>query len=603
MRHRSLLARTLAVIVITASTYQTSLASTSIIVDMPVVGTTVESIGTSASQNVLNIMQQGGSAATQIANMAGGAVTDVNAVMNVLDEQNVSIQQNCGTATGMTLCIEHAAPTIATIAVQNITASASNLLGVLQDAGEESHQIANLSGSALTEVNAIQEVTTNIIVNIFQECSMDTGVCVQRALPDVLTLAQQVISAAALNQINVQQEAGSGSTQEANIDAEAEVAVAAQQFVSPRAFLYLSQLCSLDVGMCVQKALPLVQTVVEQVVNAQAGNAVNLTQSGGVIQDANVDASGLTLVDTQQNVLTETDIQVIQECGVTQGLCLQVNQDGRPVFVFNDGETSTSGEFFGDVDDSVLDTEYSRTTVAHVAGGICGETRSCGMLDKLLFWLFGPEPATVTSRPDVAGNPEDSGHRGHRTNMLGASAKFLVAAMGDEVAPASFGGGEITLTPEQKNLFCSMQKAIPEGSEPGVWIWTAQELSTLTGFEASFTEAMLHDDSMCPREEVAATDARMELFNQITLMPADDTGPLSNNPVWNACVRGEHLSWSEIQANADRDEEGRPFTCGHYHTQDSWYHPDLGIYFTWNRLTKQLELPEGYLPSNALPSL
>jgi hypothetical protein len=602
MHHRSLLARALAVIVITASTYQTSLASTSIIIDMPTVGTTAQSIGTSASQNVLNIVQQGGSAATQTANMVGEAVTDVNALMNVFDEQNVSIQQNCGTATGMTLCIEHAAPTIATIAVQNITASASNLLGIVQDAGEGSHQIANLSGSALTDVNAIQEVTTNIIVNIFQECSMDTGVCVQRALPDVLTLAQQVISAAALNQIAVQQEAGSGSTQEANVDAEAEVAVAAQQFVSPRAFLYLSQLCSLDVGMCVQKALPLVQTVVEQVINAQAGNAINLTQSGGLIQDANVDASGLTLVGTQQNVLTQTEIQVIQECGVTLGLCLQVNQDGRPVFVFNDGETSTSGEFFGDVDDSVLDSEYSRTTVAQVAGGICGETRSCGMLDKLLFWLFGPEPVTVTSRPDVTGNPEDSGHRGHRTNMIGASAKFLAAQMSD-IPGASFGGGEMALNAEQKSLFCSMRKTIPEGSDPAVWQWTARELSSLTGLEESFAEAMLHDEAVCPRAVAVATDKRVELMAQLTLMPADATGPLSSNPVWNACVRGEHLSWSEIQANPDRDEEGRPFTCGHYHTQDSWYHPDLGIYFTWNRFTKQLELPEGYLPSNALPSL
>jgi hypothetical protein len=352
----------------------------------------------------------------------------------------------------------------------------------------------------------------------------------------------------------------------------------------------------------VQKALPLVQTVVNQVVNAQAGNGIALTQSGGTIQDAFVQSAAGTLVSTQQNVLSANDIRVIQECGVSKGLCLQVNQEGRPVFVFHDGETTTSGEFFGDVDDSVLDTDYSRTSVAHVAGGICGETRSCSMLDTLLFWLFGPEPVTVTARPDQVGNPEDSGHRGHRTNMLGASARFLVAQIGGGIAPASFGGGEVALSDDQKRLFCSMRKAIPEDSDAGVWQWTAQELAALTGLDASVSEALLKDDSVCP-QKIAAADKRIQLLARITLMPADETGPLSRNPLWNACVRGEHVSWQELQSNPDRDEDGRPRTCGHYHTQDSWFHPDLGIFFTWNRITKQLVLPEGYMPSNAIPTL
>jgi hypothetical protein len=560
----------------------------------------VNSIIDAGSANTAIIQQLGGTAADQNAQLTGSAATVVDSTQTVDTEHEVVIGQECLTGSGSQLCFQDASPVVATVVAQEIDASSANVLGAAQAGGTGSTQNILIAADAATNVTASQTVTPESIVAIFQDCSMGTGTCVQRALPEILTLASQVITASALNQIAAVQIAGSGSAQDVTIDAAANVEVNAQQYVSPRNFLYLSQLCALDIGLCIQRAIPVITTAVRQVILAQTGNGIGVLQAGGWDQNVVVGASADTDVNSQQTVLAETEIHTMQHCLVGQGLCLQVDESGRPLFVFSDGETTASGTLASDFDESALANDYSRATVAKVAGGICGGGASCSMLEKLLFWLFGPEPQTVSQfqRPERQ-DSEDSARRGHQTNVISASAKFLAKQMGAALPAPSFGGGEqLELTDGQKSLFCSMREAIPEGSDEGVWSWTAGEMATLTGLNPAFAEQVLRDASVCD-ENVAQEDPRLAKLAQVTFFPVDETGPVSSNLLWNYCVRGLNVSHAMIQANPDQNRH----SCGDYHTQTSWYHPDLGIFFTWDRQTGELKLPEGYLPTSVVPTL
>jgi len=74
------------------------------------------------------------------------------------------------------------------------------------------------------------------------------------------------------------------------------------------------------------------------------------------------------------------------------------------------------------------------------------------------------------------------------------------------------------------------------------------------------------------------------------LFPTDDLGvPVSSNMVWNACIRNVTLL----------DETGQPLSCGRYHDQFTWMHPDLGMSFIWNTSVTPplLKLPGGYEPT------
>ncbi len=70
--------------------------------------------------------------------------------------------------------------------------------------------------------------------------------------------------------------------------------------------------------------------------------------------------------------------------------------------------------------------------------------------------------------------------------------------------------------------------------------------------------------------------------------------PLSRNPSWNACIRGE-VTLDVIRNNPDRDEDGRPQDCASYSTDDVWRHPDLGIHFVFRRSPLKIELPARYV--------
>lgn len=553
------------------------------------------------SGNLTEIIQEAVDDALQNANINNDATTNVTADQDVSSVNVVDIEQGCAYGSGSNaLCIEDASPIVVTAGIQHINALSHNLMGIFQSAGSGSSQHANASGSALTTVGASQTVTSDTIVEIFQDCQVHTGVCVQRALPQVLTLASQVIAAAAYNDLAIIQESQSGAVQEANADLAADVVVDAVQNVEAHTFLQLAQICAVDVGMCVQRAMPIVKTMVEQVIDAQADNNTVILQNGAEDQEAAADTASSTDVDAEQNVETHSTFDMFQSCEVKQGLCLQVDSDGSPTYVFRDGVEINTGAYVGELDESGLSDEYSRETVGDTARGICGGDASCSMLDRLLFWLFGPEPEPEPG-PSIAsssgnGNTGDtsSARRGHSTNILAATITFLAAHLeaDNSTPPPSFGGSADDVpTDTQRRMMCSMRTQLLGEDRPlAVWHWTAEELSASLQLPAGDIFDALRDETICPQQVVQEEKIAVNIF------PVSSDGPVSKNAFWNACIRGDFMTIDDIKANPDRDEDGLPRSCASYHTQDSWYHPDLHLHFTWNAKTGELQLPKGYMP-------
>lgn len=596
MRIVTPLAHALALSLLAVQTVPVALATDiQAIIDTSISGTQVQEITTALSSTTLQIMQESDAAALQQAAMNGIANTVVDSVQTVQTNMEKIIDQSCTAASGSGLCFEEAAPLVLTDAVQNIDALAQNLLIIQQEGGSGSVQSATVSGAASAAVTADQIVSADVIIDIFQECSKQTGVCVQRAMPDVLTRAVQLIAANALNELDIMQETESGSVQQASADLVADVLVDAEQLVNTRAFIRLRQLCAIDIGLCIQRAVPIVESAVQQVIDAQSENTASIIQDGAEQQIAVADSASTTRIATQQTVNTMLTLDMMQQCGVRQGLCLRVDARGNPAYIFSDGMTTAFGLFTGAFDETPLQTEYSRRTVAQTIGGICGEAGTCSMVDRLLVWLFGPEPvseAADTSTPEKEQHTShNASRRGHMTNVLGASVRFF-ALRNDTVAPAAFGGSEVLDVSAYRTLLCSTRKQLlQEDREDAVWQWTAQQLSTETGLASDAIMTALHDASLCPEEKVVQAPAL-----SLVQFPIAQDGPISSNALWNSCIRGAHITLEDIRANLDRNEDNLPRTCGSYHTGNSWYHPDLHVFFEWDRHTGQLNVPEGYVP-------
>lgn len=597
MRSRSVL-RLIAFLLLSVSALPAALAQdVQVLLDATQAGTSLTEQAQILSQNASAITQQAQQLAQQQAAIAAAAAAAVTSQQTVTDTHAISVTQECQPGSGNTLCFAQAAPTVASEAIQIIEAAAHNVLRTAQEAGSGSTQGATASGSALAIVQAAQQVTTDAVIEIFQDCTLQTGVCVQRALPEVIARAQQLIAASALNELEMRQEiSGSGAVQDVAAELSAQVQVAAEQSVDAHAIFRLTQLCAIDVGLCIQRAMPLMQTALEQVVEAQADNVAVVLQDGAAEQHAAVETAAATGISTAQTSATQSTAELLQRCGVGKGLCLQVDDTGAPVYVFTDGETTTTGTYAGVLDESVLQTEYSRRTVGEVASGICGEAGTCPMVEQLLTWLFGPEPQPQAAASQAAAEgmfgDDDASTRGHRTHAFGASLRFVASLDPMEhIAPAAFGGAD-QATPRQRAVICAMRKTLLRQKSPGsVWFWMIDRLSEQTGLSVSAVSALLHDDAVCPKEV-----AVVKPVPQLYIFPISVRGPVSSNALWNACVRGETVTLQDVKANPDRRADGTPKTCATYHTQDSWIHPDLGIRFTWNRGTGRLVLPEGYVP-------
>ncbi len=197
--------------------------------------------------------------------------------------------------------------------------------------------------------------------------------------------------------------------------------------------------------------------------------------------------------------------------------------------------------------------------------------------------------------PLVGGNGD---YRGHRTNhwkgLLNFLADFHLPNL--TIAPGGFGGGNAPLTNDQLAYVCSLQRAL---SHQNIFSGLLANLSLTANPNLNLTSQqlskLLKDTKLCEKVNAAFLPARTIVAQQTeTLFPLSlDGSPLSKNTTWNACIRGR-ATLQDIRSNTDRDEDGVPRSCASYHTGNSWYHPDLHVYFTFDSKTKKVTLPEGY---------
>ncbi len=193
---------------------------------------------------------------------------------------------------------------------------------------------------------------------------------------------------------------------------------------------------------------------------------------------------------------------------------------------------------------------------------------------------------------------QSGGGRGGRSTNSTSLATYTARNHGFGLtAPPAFGGADVPLNEQETSYICAMQKVLPSYLSQDALLSVARTMASLMGRDAEFVALQLKDESLCANQTSFAPG-----IYGVTLVafPVDANGiPVSSNDTWNACIRGT-VTLEQIRNNTDRTERRRsgvslPKTCSSYHTQDSWKHPDFGVYFTFDRATRQLVLPEGFL--------
>lgn len=203
---------------------------------------------------------------------------------------------------------------------------------------------------------------------------------------------------------------------------------------------------------------------------------------------------------------------------------------------------------------------------------------------------------------------ENGAYRGHRTNFLTGVANYLAnVILGAEtggrevpsgafggVAPGAYGGGsDVPLTKGERKLLCTMKNSIPDEEVQQVNSWLSSLLGSLLRRDDALVNNAL-ESAACEK----ALSGR-STYKVVTIasepFPVDEAGvPVSSNTLWNDCIRGHEVTLQELRANPEKDGNGVPLTCGDYHTQDDWIHPDLHVHFIWDRLNGRFSLPDGY---------
>lgn len=186
--------------------------------------------------------------------------------------------------------------------------------------------------------------------------------------------------------------------------------------------------------------------------------------------------------------------------------------------------------------------------------------------------------------------------RGNRTNTLTGVMNFLVRVFSgkSDIPAGAFGGSSVLrLTEEQKDLLCSMQRSLPENASDGVIQWMADYLAPLLHGDVDMILDALQDGDLCDlhAQAVIDTDHNRE---SIPFIVNAAGFPVSTNPTWNACITGQ-ATLAELRANPDKDEDGFARDCSDYHTKNSWYHPDLHLFFTFDRKFRVVTVPSGYV--------
>ncbi len=195
------------------------------------------------------------------------------------------------------------------------------------------------------------------------------------------------------------------------------------------------------------------------------------------------------------------------------------------------------------------------------------------------------------SAPDTEGS--NSARRGSGTQKFGTVVKFIfrnIFGGNDSIAPGAFGGSAATpLTDGEIDTICSIRKALPTQTSSSMLEWIAEQLATDMNRDVDLIIEALKDSSLC---QPAAQQAKV---SQSIAFNVNSAGfPVSSNQTWNKCISGK-VTLADIRANPDKNEDGLARDCSDYHTGGLWYHPDLKVYFNFDRKKKTVELPKGYV--------
>lgn len=140
-----------------------------------------------------------------------------------------------------------------------------------------------------------------------------------------------------------------------------------------------------------------------------------------------------------------------------------------------------------------------------------------------------------------------------------------------------------------------MQRSLPPLPKPGLVELIGAYMAELMGRDPAFIVEQLQDPFLCESLHAALRLVPQTVVKATIPFPVGMDGiPLSRNPSWNACIRGQ-VTLDVIRNNPDRDEDGKPRDCASYSTENIWRHPDLGMYFAFHRSPLKIELPLGYV--------
>jgi cysteine-rich repeat protein len=179
-------------------------------------------------------------------------------------------------------------------------------------------------------------------------------------------------------------------------------------------------------------------------------------------------------------------------------------------------------------------------------------------------------------------------HLGHGTNRLTAAANFVAGFFNNGNIPSgSFGGGTISsggfgggpsvpLSEEETEYLCSMVKTLPRDAGDPIISWLAGYLAIIMGRDTEQVLTAMNDASFCApapqatAPEVAPVSIRLDKLGRVA----------TNNPVWNACIRGERIPLGIIKMNTDKvvfRNWSRPKSCSDYQKSSDvsvWKMPD-----------------------------
>ncbi len=304
--------------------------------------------------------------------------------------------------------------------------------------------------------------------------------------------------------------------------------------------------------------------------------------------------------DVEETVLPPTD---------TDGDTIADESDNCP-FTLNVDQINTDGDSEGDACDADDDNDGDGDSLDNcpvIANEDQTDTDDDGIGDACDDEDNSPEPTSFSgfSAPDSIGGTNGSS-RGEKTNILGGVIKFLAGIIlgnGNDqnaprgafggVAPGSFGGSsDVPLTEDELRMICSTKKALPKNVSSGLLGTIAKSLADVMDRDIDFVMEQLNDETLCGSTQAKAGSNVSTA--DVPFRISEAGYPVSKNSTWNACITGKVKPW-DIRNNLDRDEDGLPRDCSYYHTGSLWKHPDLMIYFTWNKKTKAVTLPDGYV--------